>query len=216
MKGTFPVPSEPRLVGVAVVGTAVPRWRGNSFHQLTFLLEVEVMAIVTVGIDLAKNVFAVHGVNEAGKPELVRPEVPRGKLLELVAKLPPCLIGMEACSGAHHWAREFEKYGYTVRLMAAKFVAPSRMSGKRGKNDAADAAAICEAVTRPSMRFVPLKSLEQQSRLFVHRADQSHLRVAVRTGHRAAPESRHRTPRGAPAPGEFAWLVQHRGGRHAQ
>ena len=77
---------------------------------------------------------------------------------------------MEACSGAHHWAREFAKFGHTVRLMAPKFVAPYRMSGKRGKNDAADAAAICEAVTRPNMRFVPIKTIEQQSRLFVHRA----------------------------------------------
>ena len=88
------------------------------------------MTIVTVGIDLAKNVFAVHGVGEAGKPELVRPDVPRAKLLELVAHLPPCLIGMEACSGAHHWAREFAQFGHTVRLMAPKLVAPYRMSGQ--------------------------------------------------------------------------------------
>ncbi len=133
------------------------------------------MAIVTVGIDLAKNVFVVHGVDESGKPALVRPEVPRAKLLELIANLPHCLIGMEACSGAHHWAREFARFGHAVRLMAPKFVAPYRMSGKRGKNDAADAAAICEAVTRPSMRFVPIKSIEQQSRLFVHRARQGYV-----------------------------------------
>ena len=130
------------------------------------------MSIVTVGIDLAKNVFAVHGVNASGKPELVRPQVPRAKLLELISNLAPCLIGMEACSGAHHWAREFAKFGHTVRLIAPKFVTPYRMSGKRGKNDAADAAAICEAVTRPNMRFVPIKTLEQQSQLFVHRARQ--------------------------------------------
>ena len=121
------------------------------------------MAIVTVGIDLAKNVFAVHGVDEAGKPALVRPEVPRTKLPELIANLPPCMIGIEACSGAHHWAREFGKFGHTVRLMAPKFVTPYRMSGKRGKNDAADAAAIAEAVTRPNMRFVPVESVEQQA-----------------------------------------------------
>jgi transposase len=133
------------------------------------------MAIVTVGIDLAKNVFAVHGVDEAGNPALVRPEVPRAKLIELIANLPPCLIGMEACSGAHHWAREFARFGHTVRMMAPKFVVPYRMSGKRGKNDAADAAAICEAVTRPNMRFVPVKSIEQQSRLFVHRARQGYV-----------------------------------------
>ncbi len=130
------------------------------------------MAILTVGIDLAKNVFALHGVNEAGKPELVRPSVPRAKLHELVATLPPCTIGMEACSGAHHWARLFMAQGHTVRLMAPKLVTPYRMSGKRGKNDAADAAAICEAVTRPNMRFVPVKTEEQQSRLMVHRARQ--------------------------------------------
>jgi transposase len=82
------------------------------------------MAIVTVGIDLAKNVFAVHGVDESGKPALVRPEVARAKLLELIANLPPCLIGMEACSGAHYWAREFVKFGHTVHMMAHKFVAP--------------------------------------------------------------------------------------------
>lgn len=117
------------------------------------------MVIVTVGIDLAKHIFAVHGVDEAGKPALVRPSVPRAKLLELIAALPPCLIGMEACSGAHHWAREFAQFGHTVRLMAPKFVAPYRLSGKRGKNDAADAAAICEAVTRPHMRFVPIKTV---------------------------------------------------------
>ena len=130
------------------------------------------MAIVFVGVDLAKNVFAVHGVNEAGMPELVRPAVARGKLLEVIAALPPCTIGMEACTGAHHWAREMQALGHAVRLMAPKFVAPYRMSGKRGKNDAADAAAICEAVQRPAMRFVPVKSVEQQGRLMVHRARQ--------------------------------------------
>ena len=97
--------------------------------------------IVTIGIDLAKNVFDVHGIDATGKPVLVRPNVPRAKLLELMASLPPCLIGMEACSGAHHWAREFARFGHTVRLMAPKFVIPFRLSGKRGKNDAADAAA---------------------------------------------------------------------------
>jgi len=130
------------------------------------------MSIVTLGIDLAKNVFALHGVDATGRAVLVRPSVPRGKVLEAVAALPPCLIGMEACSGAHHWARLFQAHGHTVRLMAPKFVAPYRLSGKRGKNDAADAAAICEAVTRPSMRFVPPKSVQQQSELMVHRARQ--------------------------------------------
>lgn len=139
------------------------------------------MAIVFVGIDLAKNVFAVHGVDEAGKAALVRPAVPRGRLLELVAMLPPCTIGMEACSGAHHWARQMQAHGHTVRLMAPKFVAPYRLSGKRGKNDAADAAAICEAVQRPNMRFVPPKSVEQQARLMVHRARQGFVEARTAT-----------------------------------
>jgi len=139
------------------------------------------MTVVTIGIDLAKNVFAIHGVGTSGKPELLRPEIRRSKLVQVIASLPPCLIGMEACSGAHHWAREFEKLGHTVRLMAPKFVAPYRMEGKRGKNDANDAAAICEAVTRPQMRFVPVKSMEQQADLFVHRARQGYVqeRTAV-------------------------------------
>lgn len=130
------------------------------------------MAIVFVGIDLAKNVFAVHGIDEHGKPALVRPAVPRAKLHEVIAALPPCTVAMEACSGGHHWARLFMAHGHTVRLIAPKFVTPYRMSGMRGKNDAADAAAICEAVQRPSMRFVPVKSVDQQARLMVHRARQ--------------------------------------------
>ena len=127
------------------------------------------MNIVYVGIDLAKNVFAVHGVNETGAAQLRQPKVARAKLHELIAALPPCVIGMEACSGAHHWARLFQAHGHTVRLMAPKFVAPYRMSGKQGKNDAADAAAICEAVQRPNMRFVPVKNVDQQSVLCLHR-----------------------------------------------
>jgi transposase len=130
------------------------------------------MAILFVGIDLAKNVFALHGVDEAGKPALVRPSVPRAKLLELVTALAPCTIGMEACSGAHHWARLFQALGHSVRLLAPKFVVPYRLSGKRGKNDAADAAAICEALQRPQMRFVPVKTLDQQAQLSLHRVRQ--------------------------------------------
>jgi transposase len=133
------------------------------------------MAILYVGIDLAKNVFAVHGVDEHGKPALVRPNVPRARLHELMASLPPCTVAMEACSGGHHWARLFMAHGHTVRLIAPKFVAPYRMSGTRGKNDAADAAAICEAVQRPSMRFVPVKSIDQQAWLMVHRARQGYV-----------------------------------------
>jgi transposase len=137
------------------------------------------MTIVFVGIDLAKNVFAVHGVNVSGAVQLRQPKVARARLNELVATLPACTIGIEACSGAHHWARLFAAHGHSVKLMAPKLVAPYRMSGKRGKNDAADAAAICEAVQRPAMRFVPVKTIEQQSRLMVHRARQGY--VAART-----------------------------------
>ena len=107
--------------------------------------------ITTVGIDLAKNVFSLHGVDGAGRVVL-RKTVRRDQLVGVVAGLPPCLIGMEACSGAHEWGRRFQGLGHTVRLMAPKFVAPYR---KSGKNDGNDAEAICEAVTRPSMRFVP-------------------------------------------------------------
>ena len=139
------------------------------------------MAILTVGIDLAKNVLALHGVNEAGKPELLQPRVPRAKLHALVAALPPCTIGIEACSGAHHWARLFQAHGHSVRLIAPKLVTPYRMSGKRGKNDAADAAAICEAVSRPNMRFVPVKTVEQQSRLMVHRAREGYVQQRTAT-----------------------------------
>ena len=142
------------------------------------------MTIATVGIDLAKNVFAVHAVGKSGLVELKRPDVRRAKLLELVASWPPCVIGMETCSGAHHWAREFEKLGHTVRLMAPKFVAPYRMAGKRGKNDANDAQAICEAVARPTMRFVPVKTIDQQAELFVHRARQGFIE-----GNYSAPRS---------------------------
>ena len=121
--------------------------------------------ITTVGIDLAKRVFSLHGVDETGRVVL-RKTVRRDQLVELVASLPPCVIGMEACSGAHEWARTFEPHGHTVKLMAPKFVLPYR---KSGKNDGNDAEAICEAVTRPNMRFVPVKSLEQQALLALHR-----------------------------------------------
>jgi len=142
------------------------------------------MSIVTAGIDLAKNVFAVHGVDENGKAVLVKPKVSREQLLPLIAQLPPCVIGMEACSGAHHWARQFRQYGHTIKLMAPKFVTPYRMSGKRGKNDAADAAAICEAVTRPAMRFVPVKEEHQQIILCLHRTRQGFVEERTATYNR--------------------------------
>jgi transposase len=120
-------------------------------------------------------------VDEAGKVQLRQPRVGRGALNALIASLPPCTIGIEACTGAHHWARQFQAHGHQVRLMAPKLVSPYRMSGKRGKNDAADAAAICEAVGRSNMRFVPVKSVEQQSRLLVHRARQGFVTARTAT-----------------------------------
>lgn len=123
------------------------------------------MDIVTLGIDLAKNVFQLHGVNRAGKA-IYKKRVRRTLLLRTVAQLPPCLIGVEACPGAHYWAREFAKFGHEVRLMGAQFVAPYR---KGNKNDCNDAEAICEAVSRPSMRFVPTKSIEQQDMQMLQR-----------------------------------------------
>jgi transposase len=124
------------------------------------------MEIHTIGIDLAKNVFQVHGVNEEHDVVLVR-QLRRRQMLSFFAKLEPCLIGMEACATSHHWARELTKLGHTVRLIPPVYV---KAYVKRQKNDAADAAAICEAVTLPSMRFVPIKSEEQQAALAVHRS----------------------------------------------
>jgi len=124
--------------------------------------------VTTLGIDLAKSVFSLHGVDGAGQVVLRR-TVRRDQLVKVVAGIAPCLIGMEACSGAHEWGRRFQEHGHAVRLMAPKFVAPYR---KSGKNDGNDAQAICEAVTRPSMRFVPVKSLEQQALLAIHRVRQ--------------------------------------------
>jgi transposase len=141
--------------------------------------------VTVIGIDLAKNVFAIHGVNAAGKTILVRPSLRRDQLLTVLAQLPPCLIGMEACTGAHHWARELLKYGHTPKLMAPKFVSPYRMQGKHGKNDANDAAAICEAVSRPNMRFVPIKSQDAQATLCVHRVRQGFIEERTATINRA-------------------------------
>jgi transposase len=124
--------------------------------------------ITTLGIDLAKRVFALHGVNALGRV-VCRRLCQRDELVRVVAQLSPCLIGMEACSGAHEWARQFACLGHTVRLMAPKFVRPYR---KTGKNDFNDAEAICEAVGRPNMRFIPVKSLEQQAVLSIHRVRQ--------------------------------------------
>src|SRR3954463_16767269 len=123
------------------------------------------MQITTIGLDLAKSVFQVHGVDAAGQA-VVRKSLRRAQMLPFFAKLPPCLVGIEACGTSHHWARELIKLGHEVRLMPRAYVKPYV---KRGKTDAADAEAICEAVTRPTMRFVPVKSSEQQSVLVLHR-----------------------------------------------
>jgi len=116
----------------------------------------------TIGVDLAKNVFQVHGVDSAGITRQLR----RKQVFDFFSKLPGCLVGMEACGASHHWTREISKLGHTFRLMP-----PSYVKGyvKRSKSDAADAAAICEAVTRPSMRFVPIKSTDQQALLMLQR-----------------------------------------------
>ena len=138
----------------------------------------EVMGnVTTIGIDLAKNSFSVRGVDAAGAVVLRR-TVSRGRVLELLMQQPACLIGLEACSGAHEWARRLQQFGHRVKLMAPRFVAPYR---KNGKNDGNDAEAICEAVSRPSMRFVPIKTAEQQAVLCLHRVRQGFIEERTAT-----------------------------------
>jgi len=134
------------------------------------------MNITTLGIDLAKTSFSIVGMNEHGKV-LLRKTLTRKKLLPFIAQQPICLIGMEACSGAHHWARKFKELGHQVGIIAPRFVQPFL---KKGKNDNNDAEAICEAVSRPNIWFVPVKSPEQQAVLCVHRVRQG--LIADRTG----------------------------------
>jgi transposase len=131
------------------------------------------MKITTVGIDLAKNIFQVHGVDQRGKV-VVRKRLRRQQVLTFFAQLPSCLVGMEACGGAHYWARKLQTQGHTVKLMAPQFVKPYV---KANKTDAADTEAICEAVTRPNMRFVPIKNADQQAILSLHRARQGFVRA---------------------------------------
>jgi len=121
--------------------------------------------IKVLGVDLSKSSIQLHGVNESGKPALKK-KFSRNKVTAFIAKLPPCLIGLEACGGAHYWVRTFAKFGHEVRMIAPQFVKPYV---KSNKNDAVDAEAICEAVQRPSMRFVPNKSIEQQDIQSMHR-----------------------------------------------
>ena len=131
------------------------------------------MKITTAGVDLAKNVIQVHGADDHGKAVMKKP-FKRNQVLPFFARLEPCLIGMEACGSAHYWARKLTALGHTVKLMAPQFVKPYV---KTNKNDAADAEAICEAVRRPNMRFVPVKNTEQQSVLSLHRARQSFVKA---------------------------------------
>ena len=131
--------------------------------------------IATIGLDIAKSVFQVHGVDAAGQV-VVRRQLKRRRVLASFAKLAPCLIGIEACASSHYWARELQALGHTVRLIPPAYVKPYV---KRQKNDAADAEAICEAVTRPNMRFVPIKTIEQQGCLVLHRT--RHLLVRQQT-----------------------------------
>jgi transposase len=148
-------------------------WMAPSRHLRAKMVSVEshpewepsMSEITTIGLDLAKNVFQVHGVNEADGVVL-RKRLRRGQMLTFFAGLSPCLVGMEACATAHYWARELRTLGHEVRLMPPQYV---KAYLKRNKNDAADAEAICEAVRRPSMRFVPVKTKEQQSALLMHR-----------------------------------------------
>jgi transposase len=131
------------------------------------------MKVTTVGIDLAKNVFQVHGVDQRGTTVL-RKQLKRAQVAAFFANLPACLIGMEACGSAHFWARKLQCLGHEVRLMAPQFVKPYV---KTNKNDAADAEAICEAVARPNMRFVPIKNVEQQAVLALHRVRQGFVKA---------------------------------------
>lgn len=131
------------------------------------------MKATTIGIDLAKHLFQLHGVDQHGKTVLKR-QLKRDQMLSFFSNLPPSLIGMEACGSAHYWANKLQGLGHTVKLMAPQFVKPYV---KTNKNDAADAEAICEAVTRPTMRFVPIKSSEQLAILALHRARQGFIKA---------------------------------------
>ena len=136
--------------------------------KCTTLREPSMGEVITIGLDIAKSVFQAHGVDGAGAV-VIRKRVSRAKLLGFFASLQPCLVGIEACPAAHHWGRELQALGHTVKLMPPSYV---KAYLKRSKNDANDAAAICEAVTRPSMRFVPIKTKEQQAALMLQRARQ--------------------------------------------
>ena len=133
------------------------------------------MNTTTIGLDIAKRVFQAHGTDTRGKSTMTR-RLKRAEVLRFFANLRPCLIGIEACASAHHWARKLCELGHTVKLIAPQFVKPYV---KTNKNDARDAEGICEAVSRPNMRFVPMKTVEQQATLALHRARQGF--VSART-----------------------------------
>src|SRR3954452_14447612 len=133
--------------------------------MLGILSKEDSMPVIRIGLDVAKNVFQAHGVDEHGTVVL-RKQLRRREVLSFFASLPPCLIGIEACSASHYWARELTALGHQVRMMPARYVKPYV---QRGKGDALDAEAICEAVSRPTMRFAAMKSVEQQSALTLHR-----------------------------------------------
>ena len=147
----------------------------SASFELVEELEATMEAVVTIGLDIAKSVFQVHGVDGSGAV-VVRRRLTRAKVLAFFEKLPACLVGLEGCATAHYWGRELRKLGHDVRLMPPSYVKPYV---KRQKNDAADAEAICEAVTRASMRFVEIKTPEQQSIMSLHRVRQMLMRQRI-------------------------------------
>ena len=151
-------------------GIDVPEWK---YQQPLETEGAPTMEITTIGIDLAKNTFQIHCADRNGKVVL-RKQLRRNQVAPFFANLQPCLVGIEACGSAHHWARKLQALGHTVRLMAPQFVKPYV---KSNKNYVADAEAICEAVGRPTMRFVPIKKVEQQSVLSLHRVRQSFVKA---------------------------------------
>jgi len=164
------------------------------------------MTPTRIGLDIAKNVFQAHGVDDNGTV-VIRKRLRRPDILRFFASLPPCLIGIEACSASHHWARELIRLGHEVRLMPARYVKPYV---QRGKSDALDAEAICEAVSRPTMRFATIKTTEQQAVLTLHRARDPG-EAADHVG-----ESDSRLPRRVRDRGAFGYQAGFRAGRRHQ
>src|SRR5260221_6572801 len=147
-----------------VDGPTAASWCQNSGCRRPLIEEPSMLKVRTIGLDLAKHVFQVHGIDESGAV-VIRRRLRRSDVMSFFARVEPTIVGMEACSTSHHWARELSTLGHQVRLMPAQYV---KAYVKRQKNDAADAEAICEAVMRPSMRFVPIKTAEQQAALMLH------------------------------------------------